>query len=970
LCTAMVRPRKGNPTVKLSRTLSSGRAPPSDQGRPASGSAGGPATLSDLRRRVRSEVEAAAAGLARQLELEIDALVDKDAQDGHPHLDQAVVVKADLSTHSDQRGLRRFPAGVDLAVDHHLTQFAGSQEAANLRSVVESLSQTPGVMDEYEVARRQAQEKLERPWVINPNGSCLHVWGIEASRLTAGSPIPFFLLHPVGSTKALWDTVVSLLVVYDAFVLPYRFCFEIPARGLWRAFEDFETIFFLVDLLVSLLTGYRHPGNGNLVVDPWRCFLNYAAGWLIFDALIAFPFQWVVDVGTSGRSPFASLRVFRYARLIKVVRMTKIIAQASKATLDACQSSVSFHVSKGLVRLCISALLPCHLSACFWYALGIAAYHAGGDCWLDNLPAEQKLTLPAPDQHIHGQVASEMYQVCVYFVLTTMTTVGYGDLGPRNVNERLFAMGLLVQCMVVFSTFLGVLNSVLVDMYSESSYARQQLIKLIRYLHWRKVPATLRASIVAHMQHNWEQNHVHLSHEENVCSQLSPSLRVSLMEHVFGPVLTQAPFLCWMHGPAVREVCYFASTKFYQEGDIVIGAGEVVETIFCLTDGSVRVKRSNAEAAIRSESDRQLSWLRAGTQAAGELPPIRPSTSRLFRVSRRHRDVEGSMLGTEFLTRAFQNVVSLEVLKHDEGSQLRIGQQHYRSYLQRARSRVKPGAHYHHHHEHHHHHHHHPVGPGEHRAVILHAPGFFNESVLWNLGIDERVPAVPSEQACVALQRSEFVCVERGDIAAVAKRYPRMELGFESMRHLILLECQEELENRCAVQIAQAWRRYRAARRQGRSRTPGIFDLCALSKGSRSGDSNAASEGIIEALSGEDATGTGGGIRSASSGEARVASERATEAPDSGAGMKTGGGGLGEVRGKQGPVDGGPGFNGACAPAAGRCEPPSAEGEGEDVRTSLTSEASTNRGSSFFFEECEDQLDLGGLDQQGVFFFF
>ena len=156
-----------------------------------------------------------------------------------------------------------------------------------------------------------------------------------------------------------------------------------------------------------------------------------------------------------------------------------------------------------------------------------------------------------------------------------MTTVAYGDYAPKNIHERWFCMLLLVQTMVIFSTFLAVFNSVLVDLYSESSYSRQQLIKLIKYLRWRRVLGPLRHNIMRHMQHIWEENYVHLSYEGELCQELSPSLRLHLMEHIFGPVLTQAPFLCWMNASALRELCFFAKTRFSESGDVVLGEGEV-----------------------------------------------------------------------------------------------------------------------------------------------------------------------------------------------------------------------------------------------------------------------------------------------------------------------------------------------------------------------------------------------------------
>jgi hypothetical protein len=55
----------------------------------------------------------------------------------------------------------------------------------------------------------------------------------------------------------------------------------------------------------------------------------------------------------------------------------------------------------------------------------------------------------------------ETYTCGVYFVLTTTSTIGYGDISPKNTIERLFGMILMFTGVLCFTFVSGALASIL-----------------------------------------------------------------------------------------------------------------------------------------------------------------------------------------------------------------------------------------------------------------------------------------------------------------------------------------------------------------------------------------------------------------------------------------------------------------------------------------------------------------------------
>lgn len=74
-----------------------------------------------------------------------------------------------------------------------------------------------------------------------------------------------------------------------------------------------------------------------------------------------------------------------------------------------------------------------HWLACLWNFLGSYNLHGEGS-WAVNI-------VDYPDLK-----PQEKYLICIYWALTTMSTIGYGDLVPKSSAEKVF---------VIFSMFLG-----------------------------------------------------------------------------------------------------------------------------------------------------------------------------------------------------------------------------------------------------------------------------------------------------------------------------------------------------------------------------------------------------------------------------------------------------------------------------------------------------------------------------------
>ena len=72
----------------------------------------------------------------------------------------------------------------------------------------------------------------------------------------------------------------------------------------------------------------------------------------------------------------------------------------------------------------------------------------------------------------------QIYVASVYFVLTTVTTVGFGDISGNTVNERIMCIILMCIGVFAFSFSIGSLSSVLSTLDTRKARLKEKMSSL------------------------------------------------------------------------------------------------------------------------------------------------------------------------------------------------------------------------------------------------------------------------------------------------------------------------------------------------------------------------------------------------------------------------------------------------------------------------------------------------------------
>jgi len=92
-------------------------------------------------------------------------------------------------------------------------------------------------------------------------------------------------------------------------------------------------------------------------------------------------------------------------------------------------------------------LIMCHIMTCVWLISASFASETNEETsWLDD----------------YAELSSnEKYLTSLYFAVTTITTVGYGDISGQNIIERIVSIILMLIGVLSFSFATGSLSSIM-----------------------------------------------------------------------------------------------------------------------------------------------------------------------------------------------------------------------------------------------------------------------------------------------------------------------------------------------------------------------------------------------------------------------------------------------------------------------------------------------------------------------------
>lgn len=135
--------------------------------------------------------------------------------------------------------------------------------------------------------------------------------------------------HPSSTFRACWNSLITLLVLYDLINIPLN-AFDYKSNLALKAMDIGMPMIWSFDFVFTFFTGYYQ--KGQLVTDLKQIARNYAMNWMLYDLGLIF-LDWmfvtldhfvhsVSDSANWSRS-LLMLRILRLARIMRAIKLRR-----------------------------------------------------------------------------------------------------------------------------------------------------------------------------------------------------------------------------------------------------------------------------------------------------------------------------------------------------------------------------------------------------------------------------------------------------------------------------------------------------------------------------------------------------------------------------------------------------------------------------------------------------------------------
>ncbi|CAK91431.1 unnamed protein product (macronuclear) [Paramecium tetraurelia] len=219
-------------------------------------------------------------------------------------------------------------------------------------------------------------------------------------------PSPWQPNHPF---RLVWDIISMLFIVIQMMIIPLILSFEIVDERT-SLFMEIMDDFFLADILIQFNCAIYI--DGKLILKRSSIICNYLKFWFWLDLISSLPYDYFVEGGN-----VQVIRMLRFFKFLKVIKMIK--AFKLKLLIRRLETFLGNDFSSFMefIKLTFIIVVLAHWSACIF-----------------NLTNQDDYD----------------YLTSFYFTITTMITVGYGDVHPQTAEEQIYAIFAMILASGVF----------------------------------------------------------------------------------------------------------------------------------------------------------------------------------------------------------------------------------------------------------------------------------------------------------------------------------------------------------------------------------------------------------------------------------------------------------------------------------------------------------------------------------------
>ncbi len=365
----------------------------------------------------------------------------------------------------------------------------------------------------------------------------------------------------------VWLGFLFLTIMYTAFEAPVSFVldYDVEEHNMW--WDALFSLVFFTDILLRLTGKLKLPNDLNGMSDKDIATTPYIKSvWLPIDIITSMPFD--IIAATLGLSvPMKVLSLLRLARVVRIVKLRTLID-----IFDFLPKWAKASLVVGTIMTII------HWIACGWMIVNPQTQ-------LDPIT---------------------FYNHSLYWTITTLTTVGYGDITPTTNIGRVYTMAIMLVGAATYGIIIANFSRLimLADKYKEEK--KEKMNGMMQFMKYYNIPMSLQKQVFSFYNHLLTKS---ISDQDTtIIKDLPQALQNELNIYQKIKFIRSVHIFKDASTPCLKMIAEKLEQTFHSPNEFIIRKGDVGEEMFIIGHGELEV----------SSGEKVLNEIKAG-QFFGEI---------------------------------------------------------------------------------------------------------------------------------------------------------------------------------------------------------------------------------------------------------------------------------------------------------------------------------------------------------------
>ena len=411
------------------------------------------------------------------------------------------------------------------------------------------------------------------------------------------------VFNPFSIYMLIWDFINILLFIFFYVIFPIDICFWVDLVN-FKTLRVFIVIFHALDIVFNFNTAYLR--NGQLIQDRSQIYSYYLKNYFIFDQIgFILILVWSLNIiDFTENSGVQVLFLFYFMKIPKILNIlhkfeTKII------TNETVLNWLS------LYYLFCQFIAIIHIEACFWHFVAYNDNMRSDNTWLSS-------------RNLLNENWETRYLNSFYYTLILMSTIGYGDIVPKNSIEILVCILFTFIGLFTFASVIYRIGIILKDLSKYQKESRREIFLMKKFMNSENVTFSMRIRVETCLEEmRTEEMRYNKAEVQNVINKLPHNLASELIVETNCNLMRNIGCLNLNFSQkTLRKMVFIMKEEIYNKGDIIFERGNVDNNdLFIIKKGCVEIFVENhiLKELKKSESFGELAFFTNFARTAGAV---------------------------------------------------------------------------------------------------------------------------------------------------------------------------------------------------------------------------------------------------------------------------------------------------------------------------------------------------------------